>query len=71
MWKVLTSQSLTDWGHLTSGLNHLEPKENCGRTEMTAELQKLDKCKVGSIFLLSVIMYLIAQLLKVMIKCQF
>ena len=22
---VLTSQNLTGWGHLTSGLNHLEP----------------------------------------------
>lgn len=71
MWNILTSQSLTDWGHLMSGLNHLEPKENCRQIEITAELQKLDKCVVGSIFLLSVNMYITAQLLNVMIKCQF
>lgn len=33
MWNILTSQSLTDWGHLMSGLDHLEPKENCRQTK--------------------------------------
>lgn len=71
MWNILTSQSLTDWGHLMSGLSHLEPKENCRQTEITVEQKNFKTCVVGSIFLLSVIMYIIAQLLKVMIKYHF